>query len=166
MTAPPVHLAFGIRQLIAKTALQPAAKTRQPGRVQVEILPFGHLDGNWFETVQPRRAAERPPARPIAAEHFGLVTGTNLTHLNSGVEFRGELTHELPEIDAPVSREVENQPRAVKLLFGFRQLHFQVALADFQQRNTVCLLLPLLLLQPGQDILLGGPAKDLHRRAG
>jgi hypothetical protein len=163
MATASVDFSLGIRQLIAKAALQAATESRQPRWVQVQVLTLRHLDRDGLEAVQPRGTAQRPPARSVASEHLGLVSGPDLTHFDTGVEFRRELAHQFPEVDTPIGREIEDQARAVELLFGSREFHVEVPLADLEEGHTIRILLPLFLLQPNQDIFLSRPAKEFHR---
>ena len=77
-----------------------------------------------------------------------LVADADLPHLDARPEVRGQLAHQLAEIDAAFGGEIEDQPRAVEQLLDPRQLHRQAALADLQQADALRLLLALLLLQP------------------
>ena len=79
------------------------------------------------------RAAQRPAARSVAAHHARLVAHADLPHLDAGAELGGQLAHEVPEIDAPLGREVEHQPRAVVELLDARELHREAALADLEE---------------------------------
>src|SRR5205085_3369822 len=68
-----VHDAFGVRQLVAETALQPAAQAGELRRIQTEVLLLRHLDRDRFERGQERGAAQRPAAGAVPANHLGLV---------------------------------------------------------------------------------------------
>src|SRR5881397_3552743 len=59
--------------LVAETALEPPAHARELGGVQREALLLRHLDRDGLELLEPRRAAELPPAWSDAAGHLGLV---------------------------------------------------------------------------------------------
>src|SRR5579862_5620581 len=105
--ASPVDLALGVRQFVAEAALQAAAEPRQLRRVEAELLLLGHSDRDGLEDGQKRRAAEGPPAAAVAAEHLGLVSHADLTHLDPRVKLGGELADKLAKIHARVRREVE-----------------------------------------------------------
>src|SRR5262249_32649584 len=133
--------ALAIRQLVAQTALQPAAHPRQPGRVEAEVLLLRHPDRDRLEGLQPRGAAERPPARPVAAEHLRLVADADLPHLDAAAEVRRQIPDQLAEIDPALGGVIEDEPRAVEHLFHPRQLHRQAALADLHQADALGFLL-------------------------
>jgi hypothetical protein len=156
-----MDLSLGVRQLVPQAALQTATESRQARRIEIQILLFGHLDRNGLEAVQPRRTAERPSAGTVTPEHLGFIPGSDLPHFDACMEFRRKLPHELPEIDATFGSEIEDETRAIELLLGTRELHVQPALTNLQQRNPVRLLLPLLLLELGDDVFLCRPANDL-----
>src|SRR5262245_39631181 len=111
-----VDLALGVRQFVTQTALQPPAQPRQFRRVEAQVLLLSHLDRDRLERMEKRGAAERPPARAVAAEHFGLVADAHLPHLDPRAQLGRQLADELAEIDTPLSREVEDDPRAVERL--------------------------------------------------
>ena len=127
--------AIAVGQLVAETALQAAALARQLRRIQAQVLLLRHLDRDGLERTEPGRAAERPPTRAVAAEHLGFVPHPDLTHLDSGLEVRRQIAHELAEIDPRVGRVIEDDPRAVEELLHFGQLHRQAALANLQLRT-------------------------------
>src|SRR4051812_38108688 len=159
--------AIAVGQFIAEAAFQAAALPRELRGVQAELLLLGHLDRDRLERRQERRAAERPSARTVAAEHLGLVAHADLAHLDADVEVAGEVAHQLAEIDARLRGVIEDQPRAVERVLDARQLHRQSALADFQLRDALRLLLALLLLQALDDVLLrGAPHHDVPRLVG
>src|SRR5215218_3262725 len=54
--------ALRIRQLVAETALQPAAQPGELRRVEAQVLLLRHLDRHRLERLQEGRAAERPAA--------------------------------------------------------------------------------------------------------
>src|SRR5207237_4698300 len=97
-------------QFVAQAALQPPAKTEEPRWIQTEVLLLGHLDRHWLEAVQPRRAAQRPATRPVAAEHLRLVSCPDLAHFDARVELGGQFANELAEIDTAFGGKVENHP--------------------------------------------------------
>src|SRR6185503_12881001 len=102
-----VHHTLGVGQLVAKTAFQAAAQSRQLGGIQAEILLLRHLDRNWLEGSEPRRTAQRTPARAVTADHLGFVSHANLPHLNPRAELRGELANQFSEINPGVGGEIE-----------------------------------------------------------
>src|SRR5512135_1212360 len=90
-----VHLPFRVRQLVSEAAFQAPAEAGQLGRVEAEILLLRHLDRHGLERREERRAAERPPARAVAAEHLGLVADADLAKLDARAEFGGEIADEI-----------------------------------------------------------------------
>src|SRR5262245_8029231 len=68
---------------IGQTTFETATHTGDAGRIQRHPLLFGHTHGNWRKLRQERGAAEWLSAHTIPAELFGLITGTNLAHLNA-----------------------------------------------------------------------------------
>src|SRR5437868_435404 len=139
--------AFRVRQLVAQAALQAPAQPRELRRVEAQLLLLHHLDRDRLEGLQERRAAERPAAGAVAAVHLRFVADADLPHLDPRAELRGELAHELPEVDAALRREIEDQLRAVERLLDARELHAEPALADLEERDPVRLLLAVLVLQ-------------------
>ena len=130
------------------------------------MLLLGHLDRHRLERAQPGRAAQRPAARAVAAEHLRLVADANLAHLDAHPEVRGQIAHQLAEVDARLGRVIEDEARAVEHVLDLRQLHRQAALADLELRDALRLLLALLLLQPLHDVVPAGAADDDLRRIG
>ena len=68
--------------------------------IEAEILLLGHLDRDRLERREKRRAAKRPAAGAVAADHLGLVADAHLPHLDARAELGGQLAHQLAEIDA------------------------------------------------------------------
>ena len=158
--------AFAVGDFVAQAALQATAHPRQLGRVQAEVLLLGHLDRHRLERLQPGRAAERTAAGAVAAEHPRFVSYADLAHLDPRPEVRGEVAHQLPEIDPAFSRVIEDQPRAVEQLFDAGQLHRQAALLDLQKADPLRFLLALVVLEPGNDVGMGRAPDDLCRVIG
>src|SRR4051812_9824334 len=129
-SAPAVHDAFGIGQLVPEAAFQPSTQARQLGGIQAEILLLRHLDRHRLEGGQERRAAKRTSAGAVAADQLRLVTHADLPHLDARPKFGSQLAHQLAEIDAAVSGEVEDQLRSVERLLDAGELHAEPALAD------------------------------------
>src|SRR6185436_16921503 len=142
-----VRDALGVGQLVAQAALQAPAQPRQLRRVEAQVLLLGHLDRDRLERLQEGRAAERTAAGAVAAVHLRLVADADLAHFDSRPELGRQLAHQLAEVDAAVGGEIENQLRAVERLLDPRQLHAEAALADLQERDAICLLLAMLMLE-------------------
>src|SRR5262245_7004693 len=79
--------ALRVRQLVPQAALQAAAQPRQLRRVETEVLLLRHLDRDWLEGLQEGRAAQRPAAGAVAADHLGFVADADLAHLDARAEF-------------------------------------------------------------------------------
>src|SRR5689334_1350231 len=90
--------AVGVRQLVSQAALETAAQTGQLRRIQAEVLLLRHLDRDRLERGEKRGAAQRPPARSVAAEHLRLVAHANLAHLDACVELGGQLADKFAEV--------------------------------------------------------------------
>src|SRR5688572_3329321 len=106
-----MYLPLGIRQLVAQTALEPAAQAGELRRIEAQLLLLGHLDRHRLEGGEKRRAAQGPAARSVAAKQLRLVADAHLTHLDARPELRRKLPNQLAEVDAGVGGEVEDQPR-------------------------------------------------------
>jgi hypothetical protein len=72
----------------------------------------------------------------------------------------GEVADELAEVDPPVRRVIEDEPRPVEELFDARELHLEAALPDLQLTDPAGVLLALLMLQPEEDVVAGCLAND------
>src|SRR5258708_5332072 len=103
-----VHDALGVWQLVPQAALEPAPESGKLRGIQAQVLLLGHLDGDRLERRQKGRAAERPAAGAIAANHLRFVTHADLTHLDARVKLGRELADELAEVDAPLGGEKED----------------------------------------------------------
>ena len=163
---PPCLTPFAVGDFVAQAALQPTAHPRQLRRIQAEVLLLGHLDRHRLERLQPGRAAQRTAAGAVAAEHPRFVAHADLAHLDPRAEMRGEIAHQLAEIDPAFSRVVEDQPRAVEQLLDAGQLHRQAALLDLQKADALRFMLALLVLEPRNDVLLRRAPDDLRRVVG
>jgi len=64
------------------------------------LLRHAYRDG--LERREPRRAAQRTPARAVAAEQARLVTNADLPHLDARPEPGGQLFDELAKVDSLV----------------------------------------------------------------
>ena len=65
-----------------------------------------------------------------AADQFRFIAHTNLAHFNAGMEMVGEILDQFAKIDPAIGREIENDFRAVKQVFGLDQFHRHVALTN------------------------------------
>src|SRR5207248_6198215 len=161
-----VHLSFGVRELVAEAAFEPAAQAGQLRRVEAQVLLLRHLDRHRLERGEECRAAERTAAGAVAAHHLGFVADADLPHLDSRAELGRELADELPEVDASVSGEIKNQFRAVERLLDARQLHAETPLAELHHRDAVCFALAMLVLEPAYDVVAARETDHAVRRVG
>jgi hypothetical protein len=69
-----------------QAAHKPVAKAAEFGWVQGDALVLGGTDADRLEGLEELGTAERPPARPEAAKHTGVVAHTYLSQLNAAVE--------------------------------------------------------------------------------
>jgi hypothetical protein len=157
-----VFHAFAVGKFVPQATLQSTAHPRQLRRVQAQVLLLRHLDRDGLEGLKERGAAERPAARPVPTEHPRFISHTDLAHLDTHSEMRGEVADELTEIHASFCRVIKDEAGAVEHLFDPRQLHRQPPLPDFHEADAVGLLLTVLMFQPGHNIVAGGAANHLE----
>ena len=89
--------------------------------VERRLLGFGHAHGHGRQVLHEALAAEHAPAVLHVGQESRLIAHADLPHLDAGAEFGGQFAHEVPEIDAPLGREVEHEPRAVVELLDARE---------------------------------------------
>jgi hypothetical protein len=107
---------LGVRGLLVdQAALEPAALARDFRRRQHEALIFGHLDRDRHELGQPRRAAQREPARADAADGFRFVAHAELAQLGPHAGRLRERRHEVAQIEPIVARVVDDELAAAEL---------------------------------------------------
>ena len=116
--------------LVFQAAHQPSAGTGDFRGIQAKILGLGHLDGHRLEILQKACAAEGPSADSQSAYHLRLVPNADLPQLDPGVENRGQIFHQLPEIHALIGSKEEKDLAAVKGHLSGHQLHIQAVLGD------------------------------------
>ena len=63
-----------------------------------------------------------------AADHARLITHADLAHVDAHMEARGELAHELAEVDALLRLEVEDRLVALEQVFHRHRMHVLVRL--------------------------------------
>jgi hypothetical protein len=116
--------------LVVQAAEQPVAGPRYLGRVEGQVLLFGHFDGNRLEILDERGAAEFAAAAPQAAQHFRFVAHPYLAHFNPGTEFLHKVLDQFPEVDPVFSGEIKNYFAAVEKPLHFDKVHRQLELFD------------------------------------
>ena len=94
-------------------------------RVKRDVLKTSGTRRHRHEIGHPRRATQRTAARADATDTSGLLTGTNLLHLNAYLEDVGQHLDELAEIDASVGDIIENRLIAVALILYIADFHIQ-----------------------------------------
>ena len=119
---------------------------------------LGHLDRDRLELAQKAVAAERPPADSQTPKHLGLIPHADLPQLDPGAEDRGQVLDQLPEVDPPVGGEIEKDFVVVEGVLHVHQLHVELVLLDFLQRDLGRLLFVLAVLLNPLEILLVGRA--------
>lgn len=122
---------------------------------------LGCLDGNGLKPLQPGGAAERQPAAADSAEKLGLVSNTNLAHLDSGLESRSQVLYERPEIHATVGRIVKDYLAPIEKVLDPREFHDQAVLFHQLAADLPGLFLFLPLLLEERDIFRTGPPQNL-----
>jgi hypothetical protein len=130
------------------------------------VLPFGHLDRDRLESLEPRRATQGAATRPVSAEDPRLVAGSNLSHLDPTTELRSQVANEISEIDSLLRREIEEETRSVELLLDPNQLHRQTAFLDLHHSDAMRVSLALLLFETSRHILRGRGSQHPVRGAG
>lgn len=118
------HLAV-IGVFVFQAAQQPAAHSADFLRVERKPLYLCHLYGHLFEIGQVSGAATRSAAHRKRAAHLGVVALVYLAQLDSHAEYGRQRAHQVPEIDPPVRREVEDELGAVEGVFRVDELHVE-----------------------------------------
>ena len=105
--------------LIAQTAHESTAGAGDLRGIQRQPLIFGdtEIDGSQFR--QPRARTILAAATPNSIETLGFVANADAKH-------RGELAHQVSEIDAFFGGEIKRQLLSIPLPFGVGDLHHQV----------------------------------------
>lgn len=82
-------------------------------------------------------AAQWPSADTDSAKDLGLVTDTDLSQLDAGLENGSQVFYQKTEINAPVCRKIEEDFIVVKGIFRLDQLHVQVMLENLLLADAV-----------------------------
>src|SRR5699024_3287947 len=116
-------------------------------------------DGNRSELRQIGMAAEGTAADTDASQDFGLIPDADLAQFNPGLEDRGQILYQFPEVHPPVRGNIEQDFVVVKGVFRVDELHVQIVGGDLLLTDLKSLLLfPSIALLPG--IVLGGGNAD------
>ena len=112
--------------LIAQTAHESTAGAGDLRRIQRQPLIFGdtEIDGSQFR--QPRARTILAAATPNSIETLCFVANADLFQLDARAEHRGELAHQVSEVDAFFGGEIKRQLLSIPLPFGVGDLHHQV----------------------------------------
>ncbi len=159
------QLATGVAieaELVGQAAEKPSAGARDLHGVEREVLVLGHLDGHGHEFVGHAVAAEHAAAYAAAAGHAGLVAHADLPKLDSDLEHRHEVLHELAKIHARLGAEVEEDLRFFEEVVRGDQLHGQIARRDLLLAGLESLLLALVVRLDLAQVLGGRDALDRH----
>ena len=151
--------------LISQAAQQPAADPRHLGRVQRQILGFGHLDRNRRELAQPCGAAQFAAATPEAAQEFRLIAHPHLAHLYPGAQSLRKIVNQVTEVHSLLRREVDHGAAAVEAEFHIDDLdvHRQSGRALTADPQRFWLTMNHLIVL--HHVPCGGPPDDRLERA-
>ena len=130
-------------------------------RVERDLLHSGGVGRNARETRDPRCTAEFASAGSDTADASGLLTGSDLFHLDADVEPFGEDLDQLAEIDPLVGDVVEDRLDFVALVLYVADLHVEPHLGCDLTRGDHCLVFEGNGLLPTLDVVGFGQAVDL-----
>ena len=100
------------------------------------MLVARHFQGYRLEFPQVLRTAEPFATQPDAVHPLCLVPNADLTQLDSRLERRGEVFHQLAEIDPLLGSEEKCNLVAVELHLHVDQLHVELARLDSAQADS------------------------------
>ena len=106
-------------------------------------------------TVLAGSTRSQPPNQP------GFITGSNLTHLDPGPQFLGQVLYQLSKIDSAAGGEVEDNSTSIEDVLDLRKLHWQLANTDPLATEAMGLLLPETFFLTKIEVQLRGLAKSL-----
>src|SRR5215510_307612 len=115
---------------IGQTTFETTTHAGDTGRIQRHPLFFGHAHGNRRKFCQKRGATKRTPAYAMPAELFGLITGTNLAHLNAYPYRPSKVSDQATEVDPIRRSKVKNGFLTVEGEIDADQFHRQVNLSN------------------------------------
>ena len=109
--------------LVVEAALQLGALASQLLGIERDVLETGRTGRYRYKALHPGGAAEFAAARTDAAYATGLLTGTDLLHLDAHAEHFGQHLDELAEIYALIGNVVEDGLVAIALVLYVTNLH-------------------------------------------
>ena len=130
-------------------------------RIQGKVLAAGGRRGDGLEVGDVVRAAELSSADTETAYETGLLTGSDLLHLDTDAEFLREYLDELPEVNTAVGNVVEDCLCPVALELHVSDFHLKPELNGDLPGPYHGLLLAGDGLLPFLDVELLGPPVDL-----
>ena len=148
-------------ELVVEATLEAAALAGQFLRVQAQVLVAGRRGAHGFEVLQPRGAAQLPPAHADAANAAGFLAQGYLAHLDANAELIGQAANQLAKIDPVFGRVVEQRTGAVGLVFHVAQLHAQAQLAHHGPGPEHGAVFEVAHGFPALHIVLGGYPQDV-----
>ena len=110
---------------VVDAAFEFAALACQFLRIEREVLAAGRLSGYGLEVGNEFGTAQSPAAYAQTAYETGLLTGSDLLHLDPDAEFLGKYLDQLAEIHSFVSYVVEDSLASVALKLHVAYLHVQ-----------------------------------------
>ena len=122
---PLLRLYVGIG-LVIEAALQFGTLPGQFLRIEGNVLIAGGTGGYRHEIGHPARAAQLTAAGTQTANASGLLTGTDLLHLDTHPEDLGQHLDELAEVDPFVGDVVEDGLVAIALILDVADFHVEV----------------------------------------
>src|SRR5262249_61817641 len=100
--------------ILRQTALETAADTRDARRVERHALLFGHPHRDRGKFGQEGGTAQRATTDAIPPQLFGLITGTDLAHLNADLQHASEVPDQATEIDPVCGGEIKDGLLTIK----------------------------------------------------
>ena len=147
--------------LVRQAAHEAPAHAGDLTRREGQVLVLGHAQRHRRKALEPRRAAQPPPAHAHAVQALGLVADADLAQLDPGAELRGQVLHQLAEVHPLLGREVERHAVPVELAFHIRQVHWKLSLGDLLTAEMKRLIFPLAVVHVAVGIIGAGLAQDL-----
>ena len=127
-------------------------------RREALILRGARLHG--IELGEPGARAEGATAAAHAIEALGLVAHPDMPHVHPGREAPLHLPHQIAEVDALLSGEVDGEPPSIPLPFGVGDLHLELQLSHELDRGAAHRVLVGAEPDRGVDLLRGGEPND------
>ena len=138
--------------LIIQTTFELSALTGQLLRIQRQVLTAGRRSRNRLETRYIVRAAEFTSAYTESSDKSGLLSSSDLLHLDTDTEFLGKDLDQLTEIHSSVCDIIKYRLGSVTLELHITDLHLQAKLGSNLTRADHCLMLTCNSLLPSFNI--------------